>query len=33
MDWVRHHDKYSFDGFVDATSLYRSGKITYEPRP
>ncbi|HEY2159547.1 MAG TPA: thioredoxin family protein [Isosphaeraceae bacterium] len=33
MDWVRHHDKYGFAGFVDATSLYRSGKVTYEARP
>lgn len=27
MDWVRHHDRYGIEGFVDATSLYRSGKI------
>ena len=33
MDWVRHHDKYGFDGFVDATSLYRTGKVAYEARP
>jgi len=33
MDWVRHHDKYGFDGFVDAMSLYRSGKVSYEARP
>jgi predicted dithiol-disulfide oxidoreductase (DUF899 family) len=33
MDWVRHRDKYGFDGFVDATSLYRIGEVTYEPRP
>jgi predicted dithiol-disulfide oxidoreductase (DUF899 family) len=32
MDWVRHHDKYGFNGFVDATSLYRSGKVTFEAR-
>ena len=32
MDWVRHHDKYGFDGFVDGTSLFRSGKILYEAR-
>ena len=32
MDWVRHHDKYGFDGFVDATSLYRTGKVAYEAR-
>jgi predicted dithiol-disulfide oxidoreductase (DUF899 family) len=32
MDWVRHHDKYGFDGFVDATSLYRTGAVTYEAR-
>jgi predicted dithiol-disulfide oxidoreductase (DUF899 family) len=32
MDWVRHHDKYGFNGFVDATSLFRSGKVTYETR-
>jgi predicted dithiol-disulfide oxidoreductase (DUF899 family) len=31
-DWVRHHDKYGFDGFVDTTSLYRTGKVTYEAR-
>jgi hypothetical protein len=29
MDWARHHDKY---GFVDATSLYRTGKVVYEAR-
>ncbi|WP_165245490.1 DUF899 domain-containing protein [Paludisphaera soli] len=23
MDWVRHHDRYGFDGFVDGMSLYR----------
>jgi hypothetical protein len=28
MDWVRHHEKYGFDGFVDATSLYRTGAVT-----
>jgi predicted dithiol-disulfide oxidoreductase (DUF899 family) len=33
MDWVRHHDKYGFNGFVDATSLYRTGKVAYEARP
>ena len=33
MDWVRHHDKYGFNGFVDATSLYRSGKVSYEVSP
>ena len=33
MDWVRHHDKYGFDGFVDATSLFRTGKVAYEARP
>ena len=33
MDWVRHHDNYGFVGFVDATSLYRSGKVSYEARP
>jgi hypothetical protein len=32
MDWVRHHDKYVFTGFVDATSLYRTGKVAYETR-
>jgi predicted dithiol-disulfide oxidoreductase (DUF899 family) len=32
MDWVRHHDKYGFTGFVDATSRYRTGKIAYEVR-
>jgi predicted dithiol-disulfide oxidoreductase (DUF899 family) len=32
MDWVRHHDQYGFDGFVDATSLYRTGKVAYETR-
>jgi hypothetical protein len=32
MDWVRHHDKYGFNGFVDATSLYRTGAVTYEAR-
>jgi predicted dithiol-disulfide oxidoreductase (DUF899 family) len=32
MDWVRHHDKYGFTGFVDATSLYRTGKVAYETR-
>jgi predicted dithiol-disulfide oxidoreductase (DUF899 family) len=32
MDWVRHHDKYGFDGFVDATSLFRAGKVAYEAR-
>jgi predicted dithiol-disulfide oxidoreductase (DUF899 family) len=32
MDWVQHHDKYGFTGFVDATSLYRTGKIAYEVR-
>jgi hypothetical protein len=32
MDWVRHHGKYGFTGFVDATSLYRTGKIAYEVR-
>ena len=31
-DWVRHHDKYGFDGFVDTTSLYRTGAVTYEAR-
>ncbi|MHC5543496.1 DUF899 domain-containing protein [Singulisphaera rosea] len=30
MDWVRHHDRYGFDGFVDGTSLYRIGRVTYE---
>ena len=30
MDSVRHHDKYGFNGFVDATSLYRTGKIACE---
>jgi predicted dithiol-disulfide oxidoreductase (DUF899 family) len=30
MDWVRYHDKYGFNGFVDATSLYRTGKVAYE---
>ena len=30
MDWVRHHDNYGFTGFVDATSLYRTGKVAYE---
>jgi predicted dithiol-disulfide oxidoreductase (DUF899 family) len=29
MDWVRHHDRYGFDGFIDATTLYQTGKITY----
>ncbi|MDG3002222.1 DUF899 domain-containing protein [Paludisphaera mucosa] len=32
MDWVRHHDRYD-EGFVDATSLYRTGKLVYESRP
>ena len=32
MDWVRHHDRYDFDGFVDATSLYRTGAVAYEAR-
>jgi predicted dithiol-disulfide oxidoreductase (DUF899 family) len=32
MDWARHHDKYGFNGFVDATSLYRTGKVAYEAR-
>jgi predicted dithiol-disulfide oxidoreductase (DUF899 family) len=32
MDWVRHHDKYDFDGFVDVLSLFRTGSVTYEPR-
>jgi hypothetical protein len=32
MDWVRHHDKYGFNGFADATSLYRTGAVTYEAR-
>jgi predicted dithiol-disulfide oxidoreductase (DUF899 family) len=32
MDWVRHHDKYGFDGFVDATSLFRTGEVLYEAR-
>ena len=32
MDWVRHHDKYGFNGFVDVTSLFRTGKVTYEAR-
>ena len=32
MDWVRHHDKYGFNGSVDATSLYRTGAVTYEAR-
>ncbi|WP_165070838.1 DUF899 domain-containing protein [Paludisphaera rhizosphaerae] len=30
MDWVRHHDRYGFQGFVDGTSLYRIGRVTYE---
>lgn len=25
-DWVRHHDKYDDDGFVDTTGRYRAGK-------
>jgi predicted dithiol-disulfide oxidoreductase (DUF899 family) len=32
MDWVRHHDQYGFDGFVDAMSLHRTGQGTYETR-
>jgi predicted dithiol-disulfide oxidoreductase (DUF899 family) len=32
MDWVRHHDRYGFDGLVDATSLYRTGRVAYEAR-
>jgi predicted dithiol-disulfide oxidoreductase (DUF899 family) len=32
MDWVRHHDKYGFDGLVDAVSLYRTGRVAYEAR-
>jgi predicted dithiol-disulfide oxidoreductase (DUF899 family) len=32
MDWVRHHDKYGFDGFVDPTSLFRTGSVAYEAR-
>jgi predicted dithiol-disulfide oxidoreductase (DUF899 family) len=32
MDWVRHHDKYGFNGFVDVTDLYRTGKVAYEAR-
>jgi hypothetical protein len=31
-DWVPHHYKYGSNGFVDVTSLYRSGKVTYEAR-
>jgi predicted dithiol-disulfide oxidoreductase (DUF899 family) len=30
-DWVRHNDKYGFKGFVDTRSLYRIGRVTYEP--
>lgn len=30
MDWVRHHDRYGFQGLVDGTSLYRIGRVTYE---
>jgi predicted dithiol-disulfide oxidoreductase (DUF899 family) len=33
MDWVRHHDKYGFNGFVDATTLYSIGKVTYGAHP
>lgn len=25
-DWVRHHDRYDFDGFVDATGAYRPAR-------
>lgn len=32
MDWVRHHDKYGFEGFVDTMSLFRTGAVRYEPR-
>ncbi len=32
MDWVRHHDRYGFDGFVDGTSLFRTGRVAYEAR-
>jgi len=31
MDWVRHHDRYDA-GFVDVMSLYRTGRLEYEPR-
>lgn len=30
MDWVRHHDRYGFQGFVDATSLFSTGRVKYE---
>lgn len=33
MDWVRHHDRYGFNGFVDATDLFRSGKVLYKVSP
>lgn len=31
-DWVRHHDKYDEDGFVDPTGDYRAASATVTPR-
>ncbi len=33
MDWVRHRDRYSDRGFVDATDLYRPREAPGEARP
>ena len=30
-DWVRHHDKYDEDGFVDPTGGYRAASATFYP--
>jgi predicted dithiol-disulfide oxidoreductase (DUF899 family) len=32
-DWVRHHDRYGADGFVDSTGGYHEPQCPIEERP